>query len=296
MDEQTTPQQPQTAPVDVASPQDDAPTPTAIMSRRDFTTLLVGSGVTFLLATTLAQPLDNLVTPAIQSILDGGKHHGAGGDSPYRWGMVIDLSKCIGCDYCVYACQATNDTTEALRWNIRHVDETPTGNIFHVTRPCLHCNQAPCVTVCPVAATYQRADGIVMMDYDRCIGCRYCQTACPYSARTFNWEERTDTNEFAPEFGRPEVPRRARGVVEKCTFCVHRIDEGLARGLMPGVDPEATPACVNICPVTARHFGNLKDPNSTVSRIIATSPTLRLREDLGTDPNVYYIPAEGMVI
>jgi Fe-S-cluster-containing dehydrogenase component len=274
------------------TPQDDQST---ILSRRDFMTLLVGGGASFVMAATLAQPLDNLLTPAIRETIGSG-YHGAG-DSPYRWGMVIDLSKCVGCDYCVYACQAINDTTEELRWNIRVTDETPTGNIFHVTRPCLHCNNAPCVDVCPVTATYHRADGLVVMDYDKCIGCRYCQTACPYGARTFNWTARDEdeNNPVVPDFGRPEVPTRARGVVEKCTFCIHRIDAGLENGLMPGVDEEATPACVNICPVTARFFGNLKDPNSTVSRIIAETPTLRLREDLGTDPNVYYIPAEGMV-
>jgi Fe-S-cluster-containing dehydrogenase component len=152
------------------------------------------------------------------------------------------------------------------------------------------------VSVCPVGATFSRADGLVIMDYDKCIGCRYCQTACPYGARTFNWTARDDVNPYTPEFGRPEVERRQKGVVEKCTFCVHRIDAGLEKGLMPGVDVEATPACVNVCPTTARYFGNLKDPNSQVSRLIRDNPTLRLREDLGTDPNVYYIPAEGMVI
>jgi molybdopterin-containing oxidoreductase family iron-sulfur binding subunit len=168
--------------------------------------------------------------------------------------------------------------------------------VFHVTRPCLHCQNAPCVEVCPVGATYHRPDGLVAMDYNKCIGCRYCQAACPYGARVFNWEERTDTNTRAPAWGSPEVPRRPRGVVEKCTFCVHRIDAGLANGKMPGVDAEATPACVNICPVHARYFGNLKDPNSTVARILSTTPTLRLREDLGTEPSVYYIPPKGLVL
>jgi Fe-S-cluster-containing dehydrogenase component len=133
------------------------------------------------------------------------------------------------------------------------------------------------------------------MDYDKCIGCRYCEAACPYGARSFNWKDRGDTsNPRVPEWGRPEVPRRPRGVVEKCTFCIHRIDAGLASGQTPGVDPEATPACVNICPVRARFFGDLNNPNSEVAQIIATTPTLRLREDLGTDPSVYYIPPRGL--
>jgi Fe-S-cluster-containing dehydrogenase component len=252
-------------------------------------TLLIGTGVSLALAASLADP----ITPIVEQII-AGQHH----TSPHgkqHWGMLIDLSKCVGCDYCVYACQATNDTTEQTRWNIRMDGETTTGTVFHVTRPCLHCRNAPCVDVCPVSATYHRDDGLVVMDYDKCIGCRYCQTACPYGARSFNWLEREDTNDSVPEWGRPEVARRPRGVVEKCTFCIHRIDAGLARGQTPGIDPEATPACVNICPVHARLFGDLNDPNSPIARKIATTPTIRLREDLGTEPSVYYIPPEGLV-
>jgi len=265
---------------------------TTILNRREFMTLLLGSGASIVLASLLADPLENLLAPQFSdNVYPSG--YGAG---TYHWAMVIDLSKCVGCDYCVYACQAINDTREDMRWNIRIEDQTELGNTFHLTRPCLHCVNAPCVSVCPVYATYNRDDGLVVMDYDICIGCRYCQTACPYGARVFNWEDRTDENPVVPEFGRPEVPRRVRGVVEKCTFCIHRIDGGMAKGLMPGVDAAATPACVNICPVTARYFGNLNDPNSTVSQIVSTTPTLRLREDLGAEPSVYYIPAEGMVL
>jgi Fe-S-cluster-containing dehydrogenase component len=136
-----------------------------------------------------------------------------------------------------------------------------------------------------------------MMDYSKCIGCRYCQAACPYGARSFNWEDRGDEpNPYAPDWGTPEVERRPRGVVEKCTFCVHRIDSGLERGLMPGIDPEATPACVNACPVDARYFGDLNDPDSAVAQLIAHMPAFRLREDLGTEASVYYIPPEGLAI
>jgi phenylacetyl-CoA:acceptor oxidoreductase subunit 1 len=134
-----------------------------------------------------------------------------------------------------------------------------------------------------------------MMDYDRCIGCRYCEVACPYDARKFNWKAREDTNEFIPTWGIAEIERRPRGVIEKCTFCVHRIDAGLESGLKPGLDPEATPACVNICPVGARTFGNLQDPESEVALLIESNATFRLREELGTDPSVYYIPPkEGL--
>jgi Fe-S-cluster-containing dehydrogenase component len=151
------------------------------------------------------------------------------------------------------------------------------------------------VEVCPVKATYHRADGIVMMDYERCIGCRYCEVACPYAARAFNWEAFTGTNPAVPAWGQPEVPRRPRGVVEKCSLCFHRVDRGLALGLRPGVDPEATPACVVVCPVGARIFGDLEDPGSKVSRWLAEYPSYRLREDLGTAPRVYYLPARREV-
>nr|MBN1229232.1 4Fe-4S dicluster domain-containing protein [Anaerolineae bacterium] len=214
----------------------------------------------------------------------------------HRWVMVIDLSKCIGCQYCVYACRAVNDTAEDMLWNVYTPDRTVTGQIFHMTRPCLHCQDPPCADVCPVHATYQRGDGVVVMDYDRCIGCRYCMVACPYDARRFNYSPRSDVNPYQPEYGVAEIERRPRGVVEKCTFCVHRIDRGLEQGLMPGVDRSATPACVNICPVQARLFGDLNDPESEVAKLIASTPTFKLKEDLGTEPNVYYIPAEGMVI
>jgi molybdopterin-containing oxidoreductase family iron-sulfur binding subunit len=212
-----------------------------------------------------------------------------------HWGMVIDLDRCIGCEYCQRACNATNDVASDKPWNLVVEERTTTGTTFFFTRPCLHCVAAPCAEVCPVKATYHREDGLVIMNYNRCIGCRYCEVACPYDARKFNWEARTDINPFIPTWGIAEIDRRPRGVVEKCTFCIHRIDNGLERGFIPGEDREATPACVNICPVGARIFGNMNDPNSTVSNAIANNPTIRLREELGTEPSVYYIPPkEGL--
>lgn len=270
---------------------------TTLLTRREMVQILVGAGISVGVAAALAGPLAPAVEQIALRLQGGGAPHGAADRRKPRWGMVIDLNKCIGCDYCVYACQATNDVTDSMRWNIHVVDRTPTGKTFHVTRPCLHCQNAPCVNVCPVTATYIRDDGLVVMDYDICIGCRYCQAACPYGARSFNWFARDDSpNPYAPEWGTPEVPRRARGVIEKCTFCIQRIDLAKQTGQTPGVDAAVTPACVNACPVTARYFGDLNDPNSPVSRVIATTPTFRLREDLGTEPNVYYIPPEGLVL
>ena len=127
-----------------------------------------------------------------------------------QWAMVIDQSKCTGCEYCTRACQAHNDINPEIEWNTVTENGTVGNNQVFVPRPCMHCEKAPCVEVCPVKASYYRDDGIVMMDYDRCIGCRYCQIACPYGARSFNWEKFTGENPAVPEWGMPEVERRPR--------------------------------------------------------------------------------------
>lgn len=207
-------------------------------------------------------------------------------ESPHSWAMVIDQAKCVGCGHCTMACRAHNDVPPDMAWN--RITEDEDGAFVPI--PCMHCENAPCVHVCPVGATFQRADGIVVMDYDRCIGCRYCEMACPYSSRVFNWDAFTEPNPAVPTWGMPDVPRRPRGVVEKCTFCVERIDRGLENGLMPGVDQAATPACVVACPTGARMFGDLNDPESDVSKALARYPSFRLREGLGTGPRVYYLP------
>jgi phenylacetyl-CoA:acceptor oxidoreductase subunit 1 len=221
--------------------------------------------------------------------IQGASASSPAGHSEHSWAMVIDQSKCTGCEYCTLACRAHNDVPPDISWN----QVVPAGKIgekeVFLARPCMHCEHAPCVSVCPVKASYQRADGIVMMDYDRCIGCRYCEVACPYAARAFNWETFTGPNPAVPEWGEPEVARRPRGVVEKCSFCYQTIDRGMALGLTPGVDREATPACVNACPVGGRIFGDLNDPESNVSQALRDYPYHRLREDLGTGPRVYYL-------
>jgi len=216
---------------------------------------------------------------------------GPAGSSSHRWAMVIDQAKCVGCGHCTLACRAHNDVPPTISWNrVIEVDKIGDMPVF-LPRPCMHCEHPPCVEVCPVKASTKRADGIVMMDYDRCIGCRYCEVACPYVARAFNWEEFTEANPAVPTWGQPEVPRRPRGVVEKCSFCYQRIDRGLEHGLTPGVDEDATPACVVACQMGARAFGDLNDPESNVSQLLDHNPSYRLREDLGTNPRVYYLPA-----
>ena len=264
------------------------------LSRRDFLTVAAAAAGSVVAAQALTvgplSPFSVLKQTQIQG--EDGQSHG---NSKYRWGMIINLDRCIGCEYCLRACSATNDVPADRPWNIVVAEQNSSGIPFFFSRPCLHCQEAPCVEVCPVKATYRREDGLIVMDYDRCIGCRYCEVACPYDARRFNWEERAEGNEFIPTWGIAEVPRRPRGVVEKCTFCIHRIDDGLKQGLMPGEHPEATPACVNICPVGARIFGNLNDPNSRISHELQANATIRLREELGTEPVVYYIPPkEGL--
>jgi dimethyl sulfoxide reductase iron-sulfur subunit len=259
----------------------------SILNRRDVLKIAgaTGAAVVFTQMVT-AGPLS---AQAIQGI--GSQTHTKEATSTkHEWHMVIDLDKCIGCEYCLRTCQAVNDVPEdSMRWNVGFPETTENSLDFYMTRPCLHCQQAPCVKVCPVGATWVREDGIVAMDYSRCIGCRYCEVACPYDVRRFNWKLSTGPNPYVPAWGTPEIPRRPRGVVEKCTFCVQRIDRGLTLGLTPGVDPQATPACVDICPVNARIFGDALDPKSPVSVYMVGHDTFRLREDFGTEPKVHYV-------
>ncbi len=245
------------------------------LTRREFLKITaVGGG---------ALAASKIFRPAEASEAVEGKH---------QWAMVIDQSKCTGCGYCTLACRAHNDVPPEISWNRVIQTDNLNGHLVFLAQPCMHCTHAPCVEVCPVQASQYREDGIVMMDYERCIGCRYCEVACPYGARSFNWKAFTGPNPAVPAWGEPEVPRRPRGVVEKCTFCSQRIDRGLALGLTPGVDMEATPACVVICPTKARIFGDLNDPESNVNQVLRRQIAYRLREDLGTAPRVYYLPAK----
>lgn len=232
------------------------------------------------------------VLPAAPAEKAGGGHE-TGSASAHRWAMVIDESLCSGCGACLNACRAYNDVAPDRSWSRVETVIHEDGERSFRPVPCQHCQDAPCVEICPVGASYVRDDGIVMMDYDKCIGCRYCQLACPYGARSFNWEAFTGDNPAVPMYGQPEVARRPRGVPEKCSFCYQRIDRGLAMGMTPGFDKAATPACVVACSYGARVFGDLNDPESPASKALEGREVYRIKEELGTEPRVYYLKPQA---
>ena len=208
-----------------------------------------------------------------------------------RWAMVADLRRCVGCQTCTASCRHANATPPGVQW--RRVLDMESGEYPDVQRAfvpvgCQHCDDPPCLTVCPTTATKQRADGIVTVDYDLCIGCAYCAVACPYQARY-----KTNRAEFAYGQATPAEAQRhddARlAVATKCNFCVERIDAGLARGLKPGVDPAATPACVNACISEALSFGDLDDPQGPLRTLLDEHRHFRMHEELGTGPGFYYL-------
>ena len=204
-----------------------------------------------------------------------------------QYGMVIDTKRCIGCWTCAVACKTENNLPEGIWWNRVMTDggasiDTPAGvwpNVRkdYITVSCMHCENPACVKVCPVGATYKDAEtGIVRQDYDKCIGCRMCMAACPYSGvRSFNWEEPKYYTDFA--MGGADVPLHQKHVVEKCTYCWHRIAQGVE------------PACMTLCPGRARYWGDLNDPESEVSKLIATRQYKQLLPEKGTRPSVYYL-------
>ncbi|RMF90417.1 MAG: hypothetical protein D6736_06770 [Nitrospinota bacterium] len=210
-----------------------------------------------------------------------------------RWGMVIDLQKCIGCQTCTAICQQTHQVASHTPW--RRVVEcempgNPEEQRLFLPMGCMHCTHPPCLEVCPTTATYRRPDGIVDIDYERCVGCGYCMMACPYLARSL--VSLNGTLPLAMGTGLPEtslLSQDLQGVCTKCNFCLPRIEAGLAQGLQPGVSPEASPACVIFCTAHALHFGDLEDAESPVSRLINERTTVRLQEALETDPAVHYL-------
>ncbi|MEW5992975.1 MAG: sulfate reduction electron transfer complex DsrMKJOP subunit DsrO [Candidatus Zixiibacteriota bacterium] len=211
-----------------------------------------------------------------------------------RWAMIVDLRKCRqqdGCTDCISACHRVHNVPDfgnpkdEIKWiwkedfehafheqEFEHVREDLMHS--HVLLLCNHCDNPPCTRVCPTQATWRRErDGIVMMDWHRCIGCRYCVAACPYGSRSFNWR---DPRPFIKDI-QSDFPTRMRGVVEKCTFC----EERLAKGQLP--------ACVEACRDKALIFGDLEDPNSEVRQVLSERFAIRRKPSLGTQPEVYYL-------
>jgi Fe-S-cluster-containing dehydrogenase component len=198
-----------------------------------------------------------------------------------RYGLVIDVKRCIGCLTCSLACKVENGTGPGVFWNIvkdQEFGEYPNVKRIFLPLQCAHCADPPCVKVCRTGASYKRGDGIVLIDYDKCVGCKYCIEACPYGARCFN-ENRIGY------FGADLTPyedmvyrKHQVGVAEKCTFCVHKIEKG------------EQPACVQACVGKARIFGDLDDPGSEISLVIKNKGAKQLKKELGTDPSIFIIP------
>lgn len=221
-----------------------------------------------------------------------------------RWGMVIDIDRCTGCGSCVAACHSENNIPVAsfdqarmgrsMSW-VRMVEEVegtfPDVHVKSYPRLCMHCEHAPCTNVCPVHATYLADDGIVAQIYPQCIGCRYCMAACPYTVKTFNWFEPEET-EARRVAANPDVSLRPKGVVEKCTFCSHRLQKAKEQARFesrPLRAEDYQPACVETCPADAMVFGDLDDEVSRVARLSRSPRSERMLEDLGTEPKVFYL-------
>ncbi len=209
-----------------------------------------------------------------------------------RWAMAIDVRRCLeleGCVKCCIACHGAHnvpaiaDVRHEVKWTWKQRFEdlfpssgTSLADAFKgklVPTLCNHCEKPPCVRVCPTQATWKRADGIVMMDWHRCIGCRYCMAACPYGSRSFNW---VDPRPYVAKQN-PDFPTRTKGVVEKCNLCEERLAIG------------KSPACCEACPPKALVFGNLDDPDSEIRQLLRARFSIQRRPELGTGPQVYYI-------
>lgn len=224
---------------------------------------------------------------------------GASASPPKRrnrqWAMAIDLRKCDGCvtvdkaPQCTEACNRQHFVPEGQQWMRVFQVADAGGGTFMRPQPCMHCENPPCTNVCPVRATYREDDGIVLIDNTRCIGCRMCMAACPYGARSFNWDEPAKPPAATFAEHRPEFPVvHRRGTVDKCMLCAHRTEDG------------KLPACVDGCPMNAIFLADLVEDIATngkdivqFERFRAENNAYRLKEELGTRPRVWYIPGHG---
>ncbi len=234
-----------------------------------------------------------VAVPVVGASIAGSGVSEVASDKKVQYGMVLDLKKCVKCNACTIACIAENHLPPGVVYNPvtqREVGEYPNVRMEFLPTICNQCQNPPCVSVCPVEATWRRPeDGIVVIDYDRCIGCRYCLTACPYQMRSFDYGEHYNLEPQAdhydgspsPEYNQHRIRKGAYGSpignARKCSFCLHRVKKGLK------------PACVESCLGHARYFGNLADPNDELWEIITRNGHIRLKEEMGTEPSVYYL-------
>ncbi len=202
-----------------------------------------------------------------------------------KFAIAVDLRRCVGCHTCAIACKMQNNVPDGMLWN-RVLSEGcdiidgavgtyPNLSRSYLPLACQHCTNAACKRVCPTGATYRDDKGRIEIDYDKCIGCRMCMAACPFNARVFNWNE--PVRSAGGNYGGAGVPVRKKGVMEKCTLCKERTDNG------------EEPMCVVCCPTSARVFGDLDDPDSEISQLRREGNVRILLEDMGTQPQVFYI-------
>ena len=258
------------------------------LSRRRLLKLMGAAGVSAVVAPLVPQSLAKVIG-------DTGGTKGRKGARLRQWAMVIDLRRCDGhvgqdgAPACVEACNKEHFVPPGQEWIKVFEMEGVAGHGYFLPRPCMQCENPPCVKVCPVGATYRTDEGVVLINHERCIGCRMCMAACPYGVRQFNWGQppnppgATFAN-YSPEY---PVPHR-KGTVEKCMLCAHRIEDG------------KLPACIEACPQYALYLADLTEDIATngkevvkLSRFLADNNAFRLKEELGTRPRVWYIPGHG---
>lgn len=247
----------------------------------------------------LAGAAGTLAVAAGPGWLVSGKLPVAKGQEPApgkrQWALAIDLRKCEGCvtqgdaPACTEGCNAAHFVPPGQEWIRVFKMEEPGGGSYFLPRPCMQCENAPCLNVCPVGATYRNPEGVILIDHDRCIGCRMCMAACPYGARSFNWEQPENPAgatfaKYSPEY---PVPHR-KGTVEKCMLCAHLTSVG------------KLPACAEECPMNAIYLADLVEDVATngkevvqFSRFLSEGNAFRLKEEAGTRPRVWYIPGHG---